>query len=72
MGTGCFVHQRISSAVKRVEFLSDGLSYIVLRGRWCNIIVLNVHTPSEEKSYESKDRFYEEIEQVFDQFLSTI
>jgi len=40
------------------------VSYIVLRGRWCNI-VLNVQAPSEEKSDESKDSFYEELEQVF-------
>ena len=38
------------SAIKRVEFVSDRVSYIVLRGRWCNIIVLNVHAPSEDKS----------------------
>ena len=68
LGTGFFVHQTISSAVKRVEFVSNRLSYIVLRGRWCNIIVLNVHAPSEEKSDQSKDSFYEELEQVFDQF----
>jgi hypothetical protein len=24
------------------------VSYIVLRGRWCNILVLNVDAPSEE------------------------
>jgi len=66
LGTGFFVHQRIASAVKRVEFDSDRMSYIVLRGHWCNIIVLNVHAPSEEKSDESKDSFYEELEQVFD------
>jgi len=36
-----------------------------LRGRWSNIIVVNVHAPSEEKSDESKDSFYEELEQVF-------
>ena len=49
-GTGFFVHRRITSAVKRVEFASDRLSYIVLRGRWRNIILVNVHAPSEEKS----------------------
>ena len=73
MGTGFFVHHRIVSAVKRVEFVSDRMSYIVLRGRWCNIIVLNVHAPGEEKSDDSKDSFYEELEQVFFiVFLSTI
>jgi endonuclease/exonuclease/phosphatase family metal-dependent hydrolase len=44
-----------SSAVKRVDFVSNRVSYIDLRGRWCNIIVLNVQAPSEEKSDESKD-----------------
>ena len=27
-----------------------------------------MHAPSEEKSEESKDSFYEELEQVFDHF----
>ena len=54
--------------MKRVEFVSNRLSYIVLRGCWYNIIVVNVHAQSEEKSDESKDSFYEELEQVFDHF----
>ena len=57
LGTGFFVHHRTVSAVKRVEFVSDRVSYVVLRGCWCNIIVLNVHAPSEEKSDVSKDSF---------------
>jgi exonuclease III len=32
--TGFFVHKRIISAVRRVEFVSDRMSYIILRGRW--------------------------------------
>ena len=63
-----FVHRRIVPAVNRVEFVSDRLSYIVLRGCWGNIIVVNVHAPSEAKIEESKDSFYEELEQVFYHF----
>jgi hypothetical protein len=60
------VHKRIISAVKRVEFVSDRMSYIILRGRWCHIIVLNVHAPTEDKTDEVKDSFYGELERVFD------
>ena len=49
----------VLSAVKRIEFVSHRVSYIVLRGRWYNIIVLNVHASSEEKSDDSKDSYCE-------------
>jgi hypothetical protein len=45
----------------------DRMSYITLKGRWCDIIILNVHGPAEDKDDVIKDRFYEELEQVFDQ-----
>jgi len=54
-----FVHHRIVSAVKRVEFVSDRMSCIVLRGRLCNIIV---NASGEEKNDDSQDRFYEGLE----------
>jgi hypothetical protein len=57
LGTGSFVHQRIIPAIKTVEFVSDRMSYIVLRGHWGNMIVLNAHAPTEEKGYDSKDSF---------------
>jgi len=72
LGTEFLVHHRIVSAVKRVEFVSDRVSYIFLSGRWCSIVVLNVPAPGEEKSYDSKDSFHEELEQVFIIILSTI
>ncbi|PNF37913.1 hypothetical protein B7P43_G03888 [Cryptotermes secundus] len=54
LGTGFLVHKRIVSAVKRVEFVSDRMSYIVLKGRWCDIIVLNVHVPTEDAIIQSR------------------
>jgi hypothetical protein len=68
LATGFFVHKRIISAVKRVEFVIDRMSYIILRCRWCYIIILNVHAPTEDKTDEVKDSFYEELERVFDKF----
>jgi hypothetical protein len=57
LGTGFFRHKRIIPAVKKVEFVSDMMSYIILRGCWCRIIVLNVHAPTENKTDDVKDSF---------------
>jgi hypothetical protein len=53
--TGFFVHHKIVSAIKTVEVIGNItlsyhiMAYIDMRGRWCIIIVLNVHVPREEK-----------------------
>jgi hypothetical protein len=44
------------------------MSYIILKGRWCHIIVQNGHAPTEDKNYDVKDSFYKEKECVFDKF----
>jgi hypothetical protein len=59
--TGFFVHNRIISAVKRVELFSDRMSYVALQGRWCDIVVLNVHAPIEDKDDVIKNSFHGEI-----------
>jgi exonuclease III len=68
LGTSFLIHKRIISAVRRVEFITDRMSYIILRGRLCNMIVLNVHTPCQDNGDDEKDSFYEELGRVFDQF----
>jgi hypothetical protein len=54
LGIEFSLHHRIVSTVKRAEFVGEIMSHIVLTGRWCKIIVLNVHTTSEEKSDDLK------------------
>jgi hypothetical protein len=68
LGTGFLVHHRMVSAGKRVDFVSDRVLYIFLRGRLCNMIVSNVHALSEEKIDDTKASFYEELEQVYPSF----
>jgi hypothetical protein len=41
------------------------MSYIILTGRWCDIIVLNVHARTEDKIDDLKNR-YEKLEPVFE------
>jgi hypothetical protein len=62
---GFFVYYRIAPAVNRVEYVSDMVSYVIMRGRWCIIIVLNVHEPREEKRDDTKESFYEQIRTGF-------
>jgi hypothetical protein len=61
------VYDRIS-AVNRVAFVRDRMSYIVLRNHCFKIIVSNVHATSEETSNDSEASFCEELQQVFDNF----
>jgi hypothetical protein len=54
---GFFVHKIIISAVKAVEFVTDRMWYMILRGRWFDMIVLNVHSSTYDKTGEMKDSF---------------
>jgi hypothetical protein len=68
LGTGGVVQERIISAVKRVEFHRDKMLYIMLRGRWSNIIVLCVHASVSNNSDGMMASFYEELERMFHKF----
>jgi hypothetical protein len=65
LGTGFTVRQLIISAFKRVEFVNGRMSCIILRGRWCDVIFLNVHVPREHNIEYVKDGFYQELESLF-------
>jgi hypothetical protein len=41
------------------------MPYVILRGLWRDIIVLDTHSPTEDKWDDSKDRFDKELEGIF-------
>jgi hypothetical protein len=42
--------------------ICDRMSYITLKDCWCDIIVLNMHAPTEDNGDVIKDSFYKESE----------
>jgi hypothetical protein len=59
---------KIISAFKRTKFVSDRMPYIILRGCWCDIIVPDVHAPTENKIYTVQGDNYEELEHLLGEF----
>jgi hypothetical protein len=41
---------------------------MILRDYRCDIIVLNVHAPTDDKIDDTKDNFYDALERAFDKF----
>jgi hypothetical protein len=52
----------------RVEFVSDAMSYLILRGRWCYSYV---YSSTQHKFGDKQDILYEELGCVRDQFLKS-
>jgi hypothetical protein len=70
--TGFFIHNKIISAIKWEEFVSDSMSYITVKHHWCDDIVLSMHAPNEDKDDVIKDSFYKELNRCLISSLGTI
>jgi exonuclease III len=44
------------------------MSYIILRGRWPHVIVLNVQAPKEDEINHVNDSFYMQLERICNKF----
>jgi hypothetical protein len=60
------LHKRITIlAIKRLRFVTDRKSYIILRESWCHIIVLKIHAKTEVRTVDMKDSISEEFVFIF-------
>ena len=60
-----FVQTGVCTNTEFAQIVRTCMGAFTLKGRWCDIIVLNVHAPLEDKDDGIKDSFYEEIERLF-------
>jgi hypothetical protein len=61
----------MSEWTRRADFVRDRMTNTILSVRWCDIIVLNVHAPTEDETNNMKNSFYEKLDHVFDNSLNT-
>jgi hypothetical protein len=50
-----FVHKRTISVVKWIQFDSNGMPNIILRGCWFHTIVTSIHASTDDKTDDVKD-----------------
>ncbi|XP_060842503.1 craniofacial development protein 2-like [Rhopalosiphum padi] len=65
-GVGFVIKNSILPNVVRFEPINDRICYVELKGKWFNIILINCYAPTEEKSEEIKNAFYEELDRIYD------
>lgn len=65
-GVGIIIHDYLLQHVKVFEPVNDRIYYITLKGKYFDITVISCYGPTEEKEDEKKDKFYEELEEVYD------
>jgi len=63
-GTGFAVHRSIVPLAIEFKSANPRISTLTIKRKFFNITFLNGHAPTEEKSPEKKDEFYENLEQT--------
>ncbi|KAL4143409.1 hypothetical protein QTP88_005744 [Uroleucon formosanum] len=66
-GTGFAVHKSIVPLVTEFKSTNPRISILTIKGKFFDITFLNGHAPTEEKTPEEKDDFYENLEQTLNE-----
>lgn len=64
-GVGFLVRESLKGSIKEFNPVSERLCYIRIKGKCKNLTIINIHAPTEVKTDDEKDKFYEEMERVY-------
>lgn len=65
-GTGFIVHKSMVPNVMEFKTFNPRISLLTIKAYWFNLTIISVHAPTEEKTQEEKDDFYDELTNVVD------
>jgi len=68
--TGFAVHKDLVPVVKEFKDINPRISMLTIETQLFDISFMNVHTPTEDKSQDEKDTFYEQLESTLNSILS--
>lgn len=63
-GVGFAVHKSLVQAIKQFKVINHRIAILIVKAKFFDIVFLNIHAPTEEKSQEEKEEFYEELEGI--------
>jgi hypothetical protein len=64
-GTGFLVNKKIKHLIIDFHAVSMRLCSIRTKGKFLNISIICAHAPTEDKSEDKKDDFYDAIERIY-------
>jgi hypothetical protein len=56
--------------IKDFQPVSERIAVLRIRMKFCNMCIINVHAPSEEKGEHEKDTFYQDRDRTVDSLPS--
>ena len=66
LGTGFLINKTLKTAVIKFEAINDRLCSLRLRGQFQKLSFINVHMPTEEKSMNIKEMYFDDLRALFD------
>lgn len=65
-GTGFLVRGEARKCIMGFEPINERMCKLRIKGKFCNITIVSVYAPTEDKELEEKEKFYSEIMNVYD------
>jgi exonuclease III len=65
-GTGFIVHNRAKHLILDFKPINPKIATLRLKGRFFNYTLINCHAPTEDKSDDEKDEFYDTLTDTYD------